>query len=167
MPGYTTASSFCRSSMGKGGVCILCMNGFAFLSVDAGEFYTEGFCKPNSYWIFLEDAWCFLLSVYRRPHTSMDGNGILIDSMTNLLESISKLNQQIIAASYFNTDLSVYDSSSKKTNQNLYCLSDYMTRCFRILGNSKDQNPSLTTSFVISVHKFKIHRYIRDKKKSL
>lgn len=56
----------------------------------------EGYCELETSTFVLDDVSCFLLAVYRPPHTSVDSIDIFIDSLEKCLESFSKLNQWII-----------------------------------------------------------------------
>lgn len=111
---YTTASSFCRSSMEKGGVCILIKNNLSYQTVDADKFCSEGYCELAAIKFQLLDVSYILLAVYRPPHKGVHIVDDFLESLRTCLDFIAKPNTRILIAGDFNIDMSVDDHSSRK-----------------------------------------------------
>lgn len=119
IPGYTTAAGYCRSSMDKGGVCILINDNLSYEVVNVEEFCTEGFCEFAAITFCLENVSYFLLAVYRPPHKTVEAIDQFLKSLSNCLEDFAKPNVRFIIAGDFNIDMSVCDNSSKKLSETM------------------------------------------------
>lgn len=113
IPGYSTATGYCRSLLQKGGVCILVSDIFQFQVVDVSSFCVEGVCEFAAAKVEIAGVWYFFLGLYRPPKNTSSELKIFFDSVERCLESCLRRNIQSVVSGDFNIDLSVKSSSSK------------------------------------------------------
>lgn len=115
VPGYTVASSYCRSKIKKGGVAILTRDLLDYSVIDVSDFCIESICELAAIKVKHDHFTTIFVCVYRSPSKQMKKLSEFLSSIRSCIESIRNQKYTYIIAGDFNVDLSDKNTRSARS----------------------------------------------------